>query len=74
VSVDPTHDRPERLKAFADGFGAGPLDVPDRRVDIDRLSRRSGVPADQRARTTMLIGNAHRRWLRTSGLLPRPRT
>jgi protein SCO1 len=74
VSVDPTVDRPERLKAFANGFGAGPgwTFLTGEPQDIDRLLKAFGSAGGINAHaTTMLIGNAHTgRWLRTSGLAP----
>ena len=44
VSVDPTVDRPERLRAFANGFGAGPgwTFVTGEPRDIDRLLKAFG--------------------------------
>jgi len=72
VSVDPTVDRPERLRAFANGFGAGPgwTFLTGEPADIDRLLKAFGSAGGISAHaTTMLIGNAHSgRWVRTSGL------
>ncbi len=72
VSVDPTVDRPERLRAFANGFGAGPgwTFLTGEPADIDRLLKAFGSAGGISAHaTTMLIGNAHSgRWMRTSGL------
>ena len=72
VSVDPTVDRPERLRAFASGFGAGPgwTFLTGEPADIDRLLKAFGSAGGINAHaTTMLIGNAHSgRWVRTSGL------
>ena len=72
VSVDPTVDRPERLRAFANGFGAGPgwTFLTGEPADIDRLLKAFGSGGGINAHaTTMLIGNAHSgRWMRTSGL------
>jgi cytochrome oxidase Cu insertion factor (SCO1/SenC/PrrC family) len=72
VSVDPTVDRPERLRAFANGFGAGPgwTFLTGEPADIDRLLKAFGSAGGINAHaTTMLIGNAHSgRWVRTSGL------
>jgi len=74
VSVDPAVDRPERLRAFATGFGAGPgwTFVTGEPADIDRLLKAFGSASGITAHaTTMLIGNAHTgRWVRTSGLAP----
>ena len=74
VSVDPTVDRPERLRAFANGFGAGPgwTFLTGEPADIDRLLTAFGSAGGISAHaTTMLIGNAHSgRWMRTSGLAP----
>lgn len=74
VSVDPTVDRPERLRVFANGFGAGPgwTFLTGEPSDIDRLLKAFGSAGGINAHaTTMLIGNAHTgRWLRTSGLAP----
>ena len=72
VSVDPTVDRPERLRAFANGFGAGPgwTFLTGEPADINRLLKAFGSAGGISAHaTTMLIGNAHSgRWVRTSGL------
>ena len=74
VSVDPTVDRPERLRAFANGFGAGPgwTFLTGEPADIDRLLTAFGSAGGINAHaTTMLIGNAHTgHWIRTSGLAP----
>jgi cytochrome oxidase Cu insertion factor (SCO1/SenC/PrrC family) len=76
VSVDPTVDRPARLKAFADDFGAGPgwTFVTGKQADIDRLLKAfgsySGSDVNAHA-STMLIGNDRtNRWIRTNGLAP----
>jgi cytochrome oxidase Cu insertion factor (SCO1/SenC/PrrC family) len=74
VSVDPTVDRPERLRAFANSFSAGPgwTFLTGEPADIERLLKAFGSAGGIDAHaTTMLIGNARTgRWVRTSGLAP----
>jgi protein SCO1/2 len=75
VSVDPAVDRPERLRTFAESFGAGAgwTFVTGDKTEIDRLLKAFGsYGADIGAHsTTMLIGNTQTgRWVRTNGLAP----
>ena len=75
LSVDPTVDRPERLRAFATDFGAGPgwSFITGNQADIDRLLKAFGSYGGDIAAhsTTMLIGNEPaKRWIRTNGLAP----
>ena len=75
VSVDPTTDTPERLKAYADKFKAGPgwTFVTGDKVDIDKLLAGLGATvADKNDHTPMvLIGNESANyWTRAYGLSP----
>jgi cytochrome oxidase Cu insertion factor (SCO1/SenC/PrrC family) len=73
ISVDPTTDVPERLKAYGAKFKAGPgwTLVTGSRPEIDQLLRSLGsYTADKNSHTQMfLIGNeATGYWTRISGL------
>lgn len=75
VSVDPTTDTPERLKAWAQKFGAGPgwTLVTGDRAEITRLLKALGVYTAGIADHSplVLLGNdARRRWTRAYGLAP----
>ena len=75
VSVDPRTDTPERLKAWADRFGAGPgwtlvTGEPD---EVVRLLKALGVytPDIRDHSPLVLVGNAARgEWTRAYGLAP----
>jgi len=73
ITVDPTTDVPERLKSFAEKFGAKPgwTFVTGNKPDIDRLLRSLGAyAADPASHSPMvLVGNEHARyWIRSYGL------
>ncbi|HEY0171932.1 MAG TPA: SCO family protein [Pyrinomonadaceae bacterium] len=75
VSVDPTTDTPERLKAFAEKFKAGPgwTFVTGGKPEIGALLKSLGVgTADKADHTAMiLVGNdAAGHWTRAYGLSP----
>jgi cytochrome oxidase Cu insertion factor (SCO1/SenC/PrrC family) len=75
VSVDPVTDVPERLRAFAAKFNAGPgwIFVTGAQPDIDALLKSLGAGvADKNDHTSLiLIGNESRAyWVRTYGLAP----
>lgn len=75
VSVDPTTDTPERLKAFAEKFKAGPgwTFVTGGQHEINALLKSLGVAtADKADHTPMiLVGNEPAgRWTRAYGLSP----
>ena len=75
VSVDPTTDTPQRLKAYADKFKAGPgwTFVTGDKADIDKLLAGLGAAvADKNDHTSMvLIGNESANyWTRAYGLSP----
>jgi cytochrome oxidase Cu insertion factor (SCO1/SenC/PrrC family) len=75
VSVDPATDTPERLKAFADKFKAGPgwTFVTGGKSEMDALLRSLGAAvADKTDHTPLiLVGNdASGQWTRTYGLSP----
>lgn len=76
ISVDPTTDVPERLKAFSAKFkaGAGWSFVTGDKMEIDELLKALGasVPDDKNNHTSMiLIGNdSAKHWTRTYGLAP----
>jgi cytochrome oxidase Cu insertion factor (SCO1/SenC/PrrC family) len=75
ISVDPTTDTPERLKAFAEKFKAGPgwTFVTGGKPEIGALLKSLGVAtADKADHTpTILVGNdAAGHWTRAYGLSP----
>lgn len=75
VTVDPVNDNPERLKEFAERFGAGAgwSFVTGNKPDIDRLLSALGAyVADRNQHSPMiLIGNESAGyWTRTYGLAP----
>ena len=45
ISIDPEHDTPERLKTYAESFGARPgwTFATGRREDVDNIRRRLGL-------------------------------
>jgi len=76
ISVDPTTDVPERLKAYADRFKAGPgwTFVTGSKSEIDGLLKALGALAAVKTDHTpmVLIGNdSAGYWTRTYGLAPR---
>ena len=77
ISIDPEHDTPAVLKAFAETFHAGPgwTFLTGRRADIERLARKLGLystpnPDDKDGHVpALLIGNeATGDWMRASAL------
>jgi protein SCO1 len=75
ISVDPTTDVPERLKAFSEKFKAGPgwSFVTGSKQDIDKLLvALGGYAADKNDHTPLiLIGNDNASfWTRSYGLAP----
>ena len=75
ISVDPATDVPERLKAFAAKFKAGPgwSFVTGSKSEVDQVLRAlGGYVSDRNDHTPMvLIGNdSAARWTRTYGLAP----
>ena len=75
VSVDPTTDTPERLKAFAEKFKAGPgwTFVTGGKSEISALLRALGAATPDKTdhTATVLIGNEPAgHWTRTYGLSP----
>ena len=75
VSVDPVNDTPERLKAWADRFGAGPdwTLVTGRKQDVDGLLRALGVFSADRSNHSPLILLGDDRsgaWRRVHGMTP----
>ena len=75
VSVDPGTDTPERLKAWAQKFGAGPgwTLVTGEREEVTRLLKALGVYTAGFADHSplVLLGNdASHRWTRAYGLAP----
>jgi len=77
ISIDPEHDTPAVLKAFAEKFHAGPgwTFLTGRRADIDRLARKLGLystpdPENKDGHVpALLIGNeATGEWMRASAL------
>ena len=77
ISIDPEHDTPAVLKAFAETFHAGPgwTFLTGQRADIERLARKLGLystpnPEDKDGHVpALLIGNeATGDWMRASAL------
>jgi len=74
ISVDPTTDTPERLKAWSQKFGPGPgwTLVTGTREEITRLLKALGAytasPTDHPP--LVLIGNGRGQWTRAYGLAP----
>jgi len=76
ISIDPEHDTPAALKAYAEKYDAGPgwIFLTGKMADIDLLSRKLGLWSDpketQDGHTPMLLlGNeATGQWTRTSAL------
>ena len=77
ISIDPEHDTPAVLKAFAETFhaGAGWTFLTGQRADIERLARRLGLystpnPEDKDGHVpALLIGNESTGdWMRASAL------
>ena len=76
ISIDPEHDTPQVLKAYAEKFKAGPgwTFLTGKMADIDVLSKKLGLWSDP-AETKdghmpmLLVGNeATGQWMRTSAL------
>jgi protein SCO1/2 len=75
VSVDPTTDTPERLKAWSQKFGAGPgwTLVTGGREEITRLLKALGVYTPNITEHTplaLLGDDARQQWTRVFGLTP----
>jgi protein SCO1 len=75
ISVDPTTDVPERLKAFAAKFNAGPgwTFLTGDKQEIDLLLKALGAQSDNKTdhSPTVLVGNdSAGYWTRTYGLAP----
>jgi protein SCO1/2 len=76
ISIDPEHDTPAVLKAYAEKFSAGPgwIFLTGKMSDIDVLTRKIGLWSDPKAtqdghEPMLLIGNeATGQWMRTSAL------
>jgi protein SCO1/2 len=76
ISIDPEHDTPAVLKAYAEKFSAGPgwIFLTGKMSDIDVLTRKIGLWSDPKAtqdghEPMLLVGNeATGQWMRTSAL------
>src|SRR3954467_9513168 len=76
ISIDPEHDTPAVLKAYADKFKAGPgwIFLTGKISDIDLLTKKIGLWSDPAAtqdghEPMLLVGNeATGQWIRTSAL------
>jgi len=76
ISIDPEHDTPEVLKAYAAKYDAGPgwIFLTGKTADIDLLSRKLGLWSDPKATQDghtpmLLIGNETTgQWMQTSAL------
>ena len=74
ISIDPEHDTPAVLKAYAEKFHAGPgwLFLTGKKADIDTIGRKLGIYSDPGSpdghAPHLLIGNeATGQWMRNSG-------
>ena len=75
VSVDPTTDVPEKLKAYAEKFKAGPgwtfVTGDKKQIDSLLLALGAGVASKEDHTPMILIGNeAANNWVHTYGLSP----
>lgn len=77
ITIDPEHDTPAVLKAYAEKFGAGPgwLFLTGTKADIDLISRKTGLysepdPANPDGHTpSLLVGNeVTAQWMRNSAV------
>lgn len=76
ISIDPEHDTPKVLKAYADKFHAGPgwLFLTGKKEEIDFLSKKLGLYSDPAASLDghtphLLLGNEPQgQWMRGSAL------
>jgi protein SCO1/2 len=77
ITIDPEHDTPTVLKAYAEKFHAGPgwLFLTGSRADIDLISKKIGLyappnPSDPDGHVpSLLVGNeVTGQWMRNSGL------
>jgi protein SCO1/2 len=77
ITIDPAHDRPAVLKAYAEKFRAGPgwLFLTGSQVDIDLISKKIGLysprnPSDPDGHVpNLLVGNeVTGQWMRNSGV------
>ena len=76
ITIDPEHDTPAVLKAYAEKFHAGPgwLFLTGKKADIDLISRKLGLYSEPDPSTDghtphLLIGNeATGQWIRNSAL------
>jgi protein SCO1 len=76
ISIDPAHDTPEVLKAYAEKYQAGPgwLFLTGKMDDIDLLSKKLGLWSDPALSADghtpmLLVGNeATAQWMQTSAL------
>ena len=77
ITIDPDHDTPAVLKAYAEKFGAGPgwLFLTGTQADIDLISRKTGLytepdPNNPDGHTpSLLVGNETTgQWMRNSAL------
>ncbi|MCZ7627506.1 MAG: hypothetical protein C3F12_13860 [Candidatus Methylomirabilota bacterium] len=77
ITIDPAHDTPEVLKAYAERFHAGPgwLFLTGKKADIDLISKKLGLSsltdADNRDghQPSLMLGHEPTgQWMRTSAL------
>jgi protein SCO1 len=68
ITLDPEHDTPEALKAYAEKYGAGPgwLFLTGTRVDIDKVRFKFGERGEKEGHeNTVRVGNvASRQWMK----------
>jgi protein SCO1 len=75
ISIDPEHDTPEVLKAYAEKFKAGPgwVFLTGKKADIDLIGKKLGIYSDPNINEDghtphLLVGNeATGQWMRQSG-------
>ena len=75
ISVDPQQDTPERMREFAERYGAGPdwLFLTGEKQDVDFVLGRLGqsTPKPEDHQTLYLLGNLKTgRWLKMLGFTP----
>jgi cytochrome oxidase Cu insertion factor (SCO1/SenC/PrrC family) len=75
ISVDPERDTPQRLRQFAEQFGAGPdwLFLTGQKQDVDFVLSRLGqvTPNPEAHQTLYLLGNVKTgRWVKMLGFAP----
>src|SRR5215470_11585981 len=75
ISIDPEHDTPEELKAYAEKYHAGPgwLFLTGKKEDVELISKKLGLYSPDRGRdghaADLMIGNVPTgQWMRNSAV------